>query len=70
MYRKPTGANGIWINFDGDRWFSAGKAIDYEAASLTQIGTYHGWSVYTRNGDSSTIYIPSTPGRLTPYRRK
>jgi hypothetical protein len=66
--RKPTGANGIWINFDGRRWFSDGKAIDYDAASLSQIGTYHGWSVYTRNGDSSTIYIPSTPGRLTPYR--
>lgn len=68
--RKPTGVNGIWINFDGRRWFSGGKAIDYDAATLSQIGTYHGWSVYTRNGDSSTIYIPSTPGRLTPYRMR
>jgi hypothetical protein len=68
--RKPSGANGIWINFDGRRWFSGGKAIDYEAASLTQIGTYHGWSVYTRNGDASMIYVPSTPGRLTPYKAK
>ena len=68
--RKPTGVNGIWINFDGRRWFSGGKAIDYDAATLSQIGTYHGWSVYTRNGDSSTIYIPSTPGRLTPYKTK
>ena len=63
----PTGLNSIWINFDGKRWVSRGKAIDYDAASLMQVGTYHGWSVYTRNGDRSTIYIPTTPGRLAPY---
>ena len=43
------------------------RSIDYDAASLMQVGTYHGWSVYTRNGDRSTIYIPTTPGRLAPY---
>ena len=47
----PTGVNGTWINFDGRRWFGAGKAIDYDAATLTRIGTYRGWNVYTRNGD-------------------
>jgi hypothetical protein len=68
--RPPEGVNGVWVNFDGRRWFSAGRAIDYDAASLTRIGTYHGWSVYTRNGDSSTIYIPATPGRLSPYKAR
>ena len=68
--RRPTGLNGIWVNFDGRRWFNAGKAINYDAAVLTRIGTYHGYSVYTKNGDRSTIYIPSTPGRLSPYKAR
>jgi hypothetical protein len=67
---QPTGLNGIWISFDGRRWFSAGKAIEYDAASLTRVGTYHGWNVYTRNGDRSTIYIPAVPGKLSPYRAR
>jgi hypothetical protein len=66
----PTGLNGLWINFDGRRWFSAGKAIEYDAASLTRVGTYHGWNVYTRNGDPSTIYLPAVPGKLSPYRMR
>jgi len=63
----PAGVNGIWVDYGGRRWFLAGKAIDYDAATLAEVGTYHGWSVYTRNGDRSTIYIPTTPGRLAPY---
>jgi hypothetical protein len=66
----PTGVNGVWINFDGRRWFGAGKAIDYDAATLTRIGTYRGWNVYTRNGDRSVIYIPAVPGKLSPYRAR
>jgi hypothetical protein len=66
----PTGTNGVWINFDGRRWFSAGKAIDYDAASLTLVGTYRGWSVYRRNGDPATIYVPGVPGKLSPYKAR
>lgn len=66
----PTGLNGIWVNFDGRRWVLDGKAIDYDPATLAEVGTYHGWSVYTRSGDASTIYIPTTPGRLAPYRAR
>lgn len=68
--RPPTGVNAIWVNFDGRRWFSGGKAIDYDASSLVQVGTYHSWSVYSRNGDRSTIYIPVAPGRLAPYKTR
>jgi len=68
--RPPTGLNTIWINYDGRRWVSAGKAIGYDATSLTQVGTYRGWSVYTRHGDPSIIYIPGTPGRLSAYRQR
>jgi hypothetical protein len=63
----PTGVNGIWVNYAGRRWFLAGKAIDYDAATLAEVGTYHGWSVFTRDGDRSIIYIATTLGRLAPY---
>lgn len=66
----PTGLNRVWINFDGRRWFSAGKAIDYDPATLTRIGTYRGWAVYTRNGDATTIYVPAVPGKLSPYKAR
>ena len=66
----PTGANAIWINFDGRRWYASGKAIEYEAWALEEIGTYDGWTVYRRNGDPSVIYVPSVPGMLSPYKRR
>lgn len=68
--RQPSGINNIWVNFDGQRWFLAGKAIPYDPAGLREAGTYYGWHVYTRNGDNSTIYIPTRPGLLAPYKGK
>jgi hypothetical protein len=68
--RPPTGVNTIWINYDGRRWISAGKAIEYDPRNLMEIGRYHGWSVYSRNDDRSTIYIPSRPGYLAPYKAR
>lgn len=66
----PTGVNAIWITFDGRQWAAAGDAIDYDAASLEEIGSYRGFTVYRRAGDPSIIYVPSRPGRLAPYKRR
>ena len=67
--QPPTGLNAIWIEFDGRRWYAEGKSIPYDASRLSEVGSYHGWTVYTRKGDNPrTIYIPSIPGRLAPYR--
>jgi hypothetical protein len=68
--RPPTGVNNIWIEFDVRRWFLAGKAIENEPSALIHVGTYHGWSVYVRNGDRSTVYVPSRPGRLAQYKAR
>lgn len=67
--QPPTGVNAIWVNFDGRRWFGGGKAIDYDP-NLIEVGTYHGWSVYPRTDERSTIYIPVAPGRLAPYKAR
>ena len=69
LYGRVPGARGKTLDqLRSRRWFSAGKAIDYDAASLTRVGTYRGWNVYTRNGDPTTIYVPGMPGKLSPYK--
>lgn len=66
----PTGANTIWIEYDGRKWDAAGRSIAYDASLLNEVGTYHGWTVYSSKNDPSVIYIPSTPGRLSAYKRR
>lgn len=66
----PTGLNGIWISYDGERWFAKGKAIDLNETSFREVGSYHGFPVYRREGDASTIYVPTTSGRVAPYTRR
>jgi hypothetical protein len=60
--------NGVWVEFDGRRWFAAGQAEVFDSAQFSQRGVYHGFTVYTRRGESGSIYIPSVPGLVTPYR--
>lgn len=66
----PQGVNGIWVDYDGARWFLSGKAVDFDAVQFTKVGEYRGYPVYQRNGDASIIYIPSTPGRVARYERR
>jgi hypothetical protein len=67
---KPTGLNAFYIEYQGQRWFNAGKAVVADA-SFTKAGEYHGFAVYTeRGGPADTIYVAvagSAPGLLTPY---
>jgi hypothetical protein len=66
----PTGANTIWIEYDGRKWYAAKRSIAYDAEQLNEVGTYRGWTVYSPKSDPSIIYIPSTPGRLAGYKRR
>lgn len=66
----PTGANAIWIEYDGRRWYAAKRSIAYNASLLNQVGTYHGWTVYSPKSDPTVIYVASVPGRLAAYKRR
>ena len=63
----PKGINGIWLDYDGRRWVSAGKAVDV-TDEFTRIGTFRGFPVYQRRGDSLTIYVPSAGDLVVPFR--
>jgi len=64
---KPTGLNGAWIEYDGRRWVSAGKAVDL-GADFMQVGAYRGSPIYQRRGDSQTIYVPTSTALVVPFR--
>jgi hypothetical protein len=67
----PTATRGIWLPFNGSRWYSDGAAVPYIADQFVAVGTYHDVPVYQKRGDSPReIYVPAvTGGLLAPYRR-
>jgi hypothetical protein len=60
--------NGVWVDFDGRRWFATGLAQVFDPSRFSERGVYRGFTVYTRKGEKDTIYIPSVPGLVTPYK--
>ena len=66
---RPSGNEGIWIAFSGQRWVHRGSAVPLSDA-FAQAGEYEGFPVYTRRGEDGVIYLPTRAGLVTPYRRK
>jgi len=69
---RPRGTAGIWIEFNGARWYHDGAAESYTPERFVRAGDYHGFPVYQKRGDSSgEIYIPSVEdGPLARFRRR
>jgi hypothetical protein len=65
----PKGINNAWIEYDGRRWVAGGKAIA-RASDMHVIGEYHGFSVYARGNDRSTIFVPSTSDLVVPFVKR
>ncbi len=63
---------GVWIEFASARWFSAGRAIEYDATRFERAGEYRGFPVYRdRGGPDTRIYVTVTPdGPLALYDRR
>ncbi len=69
---RPRSTAGIWLQYNGTRWYSAGAAVPYANSQFTQVGSYRGFPVYEKRGGSAReIYIPSVQGGLlAPYQRR
>jgi hypothetical protein len=68
---RPTSNDGIWIEFDGARWFAAGRAESFTADRFTPIGEYRGFPVYRSRDVAGAIYVLTVrDGAVTPYRQK
>ncbi len=63
----PTGINNMWLNYNGRRWVSAGRAVEL-TADFTRTGDYRGFPVFQRRGDSLTIYVPTNGDLVVPFK--
>jgi hypothetical protein len=66
---RPKGINGVWITYEGQRWFASGKAVRLERG-FREAGSYRGFPVYRRANDAGTIYLPAADGMVAPYSTK
>ena len=68
----PRRNDGVWIQFDGTKYFSAGEATTFSADRFVQIGEYRGFPVY-REKDSNKKEIWVTvvkDGPVAPYEKR
>jgi hypothetical protein len=63
---RPKGINGVWITFQGEKWFSNGKAVPLNSR-FSRVGEYRGFPLYRRNDEPRTIYVPTSDGMVAPY---
>jgi hypothetical protein len=66
------GPNGVWLEFDGARWYSDGKAMPFSADRFERVGEYQGFPVYrdkTSGGGDVWIAVVKD-GPLAPYAKR
>lgn len=69
--RPPRATDGVWIQFQGSRWFAAGPAVVFDPTNFEQVGQYEGFPVFrSRAGLGDRIYIPSRSGIVAPYEKR
>jgi hypothetical protein len=71
---RADAANGIFIQYQGARWFSTGAPVDFDPSRFVPSGQMDGFPVYSdRMGPRETIYVPvasDATGLLAPYRKR
>jgi hypothetical protein len=63
--------NGVWLQFNGARWYSDGPAVSYAPDRFERVGDYRGFPVYrdrTSQGDRIWVSVVKD-GPIAPYRK-
>jgi hypothetical protein len=68
----PQSNDGVWLEFEGTRWYAQGRAATFDDIRFVRIGDYHGFPVFReRNGPADEIWVRVVPdGPVAPYRRR
>ena len=68
----PRTSHGVWLEFAGTRWYSAGAATSFSPDRFTKIGEYRGFPVYRdKAGNPDAIWVRVVQdGPLSPYSRR
>ena len=69
---RPGAANGVWLEFDGSRWYADGPAAAFSPDRLEPVGDYRGFAVYRdRTSRKNEIWISVVKdGPLAPYSKR
>jgi hypothetical protein len=66
--RRAESNDGVWLQFMGERWISAGPAVPLRASDFVVVGEHAGFPVYARRGlEEDRIYLPAGSG-VVPFR--
>lgn len=68
----PAPVNGVWLEFNGGRWYSSGLATSFSPDRFEPVGEYHGFPVYRdKASGSDDIWVSVVKdGPLAPYARR
>jgi hypothetical protein len=64
-------ADGVWLEFNGSRWYSSGPAVSFSPDRFEPMGEYRGFPVYRDTTDSNDeIWVSVVKdGPLAPYKK-
>ena len=70
--RRPSGANGVWLEFNGARWYADGAATSFSPDRFEPVGLYRGFPVYRDKVTATNeIWVQVVAdGPLAPYVRR
>jgi hypothetical protein len=65
-------ASGVWLDFNGARWYSDGPAVSFSPDRFVPMGEYQGFPVYREKGGSGDdIWVSVVKdGPLAPFRKQ
>ncbi len=68
---QPRGNSGVWLEFRGVRYYSAGDAVPYSPNQFAPIGAHHGFPVYRDvHGHPDEIFVTVVKGGpVAPFKR-
>lgn len=69
---RPRGNDGIWVEYAGERWYSDGPAVVFDAQRFHQIGVYRGFPVYRdaeRGAEEIWVRVVAD-GPVAPYTKR
>jgi hypothetical protein len=69
---RPAGNSGVWVEFDGARWYAAGAATSFSPDRFEPVGLYRGFPVYReKSGGPKQVWVSVVAdGPLAPYVRR
>ena len=68
----PRDPDGVWIEFNGDKWYAAGRSIPFDSGRFASVGEYKGFPGYrdTRNA-GDRIFVTVLPnGPVAPFEKR